>query len=266
MALWNLILLALIQGVTEFLPISSSGHLILLPSLTGMEDQGTALDIALHLGTLGAVVMYFWSDVTRAARGTGGLFRRRFGPDERLAAALAVATVPIILAGFVLQFTIGAAAFRSVALIGWATIGFGLLLWWFDRRGPSEAGIGDWTLSAALKLGLWQALALIPGTSRSGICITGARAMGFVREDAARISMLMSIPTIFASAALLAADVAADASGTLLRDALIAAVMAFFAALAALALMMRLLKSVDFTPYVIYRLILGAGLLLWAYG
>ena len=265
MALWHLILLALIQGVTEFLPISSSGHLILLPMLTGMEDQGTALDIALHLGTLGAVVLYFRTDVARALSGTWGLLRRRWGPDERLAAALAIATIPVILAGFVLKFTIGPEALRSVAVIGWATTGFGLLLWWFDRHGAQTREIGDWTLGQALRLGLWQAIALIPGTSRSGICITGARAMGFAREDAARIAMLMSIPTILASGALLVLDVAGDADGALLHDAAIAALLSFFAALGALALMMRLLRSVSFTPYVIYRLALGVFLLGWAY-
>lgn len=265
MALWHLILLALIQGVTEFLPISSSGHLILFPSLTGIEDQGLALDIALHLGTLGAVVLYFRADVARALRGTLGLLRRRRGPDERLALALAVATGPVVVAGFLMRLTVGTEAFRSIAVIGWATLLFGLLLWWFDRRGTQVREIDDWTLGQALRLGLWQAVALIPGTSRSGICITGARAMGFTREDAARIAMLMSIPTILASGALLALDVADDTNGVLLHDAAIAAVLSFFAALGALALMMRLLRSVSFTPYVLYRIALGLFLLGWAY-
>lgn len=265
MALWHLILLALIQGVTEFLPISSSAHLILVPALTGIDDQGVALDIALHLGTLVAVMFYFRADVARVLRGTLGLMRRRWGPDERLAGALAIATVPVILAGLVLNVTVGTEAFRSIAIIGWATLGFGLLLWWFDRRGAQTEEIGDWTLGRAVTLGLWQAVALIPGTSRSGICITGARAMGFTREDAARISMLMSIPTILASGALLVLDVIGDADGALLRDAAVAAALSFLAALGALALMMRLLRSVSFTPYVIYRIALGVFLLGWAY-
>lgn len=266
MTFLHLFLLALVQGVTEFLPISSSAHLILLPALTGMDDQGTALDIALHLGTLGAVVLYFRADVARALAGTLGLFRRRWGADERLAAALAIATLPVIVVGAVVSLTFGGAAMRSVAVIGWATLGFGLLLWWFDRRGPQVRTMPDWTMRQAFILGLWQALALIPGTSRSGICITGARAMGFTREDAARIAMLMSIPTILASATLLLRDVASDLNGPLLQDAAIAAALAFVAALGALSLMMRLLRSVNFTPYVIYRVILGIGLLLWAYG
>ena len=265
MALWHLLLLALVQGVTEFLPVSSSAHLILVPQLTGIADQGVALDVALHVGTLGAVVLYFHADVARALAGTAGLLRRAWGPDERLAAGLAIATVPVIIAGLILKVTGAADMMRSVAVIGWTTILFGALLWWSDRRDTPTRDISDWTPSQALKLGLWQAIALIPGTSRSGICITGARAMGYGREDAARIAMLMSIPTIVASGALLSLDLIGQTDGQLLRDAGIAAVMAFFAALAALALMMRLLRSISFTPYVIYRLILGTCLLGWAY-
>jgi undecaprenyl-diphosphatase len=266
MAIWHLILLALVQGVTEFLPISSSAHLILVPAVLNIQDQGVALDVALHVGTLGAVVLYFRADVARALAGTIGLFRRRWGPDERLAAGLAIATVPVVIIGLALKVTGAADAMRSVVVIGWATIGFGLLLWWFDRRGGETRTIADWTLKHALIFGFWQAIALIPGTSRSGIAITGARALGYAREDAARISMLMSIPTILASGALLSIDVIGQADGALLRDAAIGAVMAFIAALTALSLMMRLLRSVSFTPYVIYRLLLGATLLIWAYG
>lgn len=265
MPLWYLLLLALVQGVTEFLPISSSGHLILLPSLTGMDDQGTALDIALHVGALGAVVLYFRAEVAHAVMGLGGLLRGQRGERERLALGLMISTIPVVVAGALLSFTVGAEVLRSVAVIGWATVLFGVLLWWFDRRGPEILSLPDWGPRHALALGVWQAVALIPGTSRSGICITGARALGYGREDAARISMLMSIPTILASAALLATDVAADVDGTLLRDAALAAGMAFVAALAALAAMMRLLRSVSFTPYVVYRLVLGVVLLAWAY-
>ncbi|MEL6587900.1 MAG: undecaprenyl-diphosphate phosphatase [Pseudomonadota bacterium] len=265
MALWHLFLLAVLQGVTEFLPISSSGHLILLPALTGLDDQGTFLDVAVHVGTLGAVVLYFWRDVAMGLRGMIKLPKGVSGPEERLALSLIVATLPVIVAGFLLKVTVGTEVLRSVALIGWTTLLFGLLLWWFDQKGPSEKKIDDWSMRDAVKLGLWQAIALIPGTSRSGITITGARAMGYSREDAARIAMLMSIPTILASGTLLSLDLLDDASGAVLRDGAFAALMAFGAALAALHLMMRLLQSVSFTPYVIYRIFLGLGLLAFAY-
>ncbi len=265
MALWHLVFLALVQGITEFLPVSSSAHLILVPRLTGMADQGAALDVALHVGTLGAVVLYFRADVIRAISGALGWFSGHRGPDERLALGLAISTVPVMLAGLVLHSLGIDRMLRSVAVIGWATILFGALLWWFDRRGAEAKTVADWTPGQALKFGLWQALALIPGTSRSGVCITGARAMGYGREDAARLAMLMSIPTILASAALLSLDVIGADDGPLLTDMALAASFAFLAALGALALMMRLLRTVDFTPYVIYRLILGSFLLGWAY-
>lgn len=266
MALWHLFLLAVLQGVTEFLPISSSGHLILLPALTGLPDQGTLLDVAVHVGTLGAVVAYFRRDVARALRGVAGLVRGRRNAETRLALGLAIATVPVVLAGLAVKLTIGTDALRSVALIGWTTLGFGLLLGLYDRIGPQAKGEPDWTPMQALRFGLWQALALIPGTSRSGIVITGARAMGYARTEAARLAMLMSIPTILASGLLLSLDLRDATDWTLAGDAAIGAAFAFAAALAALHLMMRLLASISFLPYVLYRVALGTALLVYAYG
>lgn len=261
MPLLHLVLLAILQGVTEFLPISSSAHLILLPELTAMEDQGLALDVAVHVGTLFAVILYFRADVMLAARGTLSLMRFRLdGPGVFLALCLIAATIPVVIIGLILKVLGWTDALRSIELIGWTMLGFGIVLWWADKRGAHDRTAESWTLKHALILGLWQAVALLPGTSRSGICITGARFLGYSREAAARIAMLMSIPTIIASGALLATDLTADAA--LARDAAIAAAFAFFSALAALALMMRLLQSVSFTPYVIYRILLG-GVLLW---
>ena len=267
MTLFHLVLVAVIQGITEFLPVSSSGHLILLPALAGIADQGQAIDVAVHVGSLGAVIVFFWRDVGMAARGGVDLIRGRTdGPAAFLALCLIVATIPVVIAGLALELTGFDEALRSVAVIGWATIVFGVLLWWADRNGAEARAAEDWTLGHALTLGLWQATALIPGTSRSGIVITGARRLGYDRYGAAKLSMLMSIPTIIASGALLGAEVAADANLALARDAAIAAAFAFVAALVALTLMFRLLRSVNFTPYVIYRFALGAVLLFVAYG
>lgn len=266
MTLFHLFLLATVQGITEFLPISSSAHLILLPRLAGMPDQGLVLDVAVHVGTLAAVILYFRGDVSAAFVGLGRLARGRADtPGARLALLLCVATVPVVLAGLALKLTGAEAALRSVAVIGWATLVFGILLWLADTRGREDRTLARWSLRHAVMLGLWQAVALIPGTSRSGIVITGARMLGYARHDAARISMLMSIPTIAASGVLLAGDVVAAADWALLQQGALAAAMAFVAALAALALMMRLLASVSFTPYVIYRVVLGVVLLWIAY-
>jgi undecaprenyl-diphosphatase len=267
MSLFYLVIVAFIQGVTEFLPVSSSGHLILLPRLTGVEDQGLAIDVAAHVGTLGAVLLYFRRDCALAARGLLALARGRTeAPGARLATCLVVATVPVVLAGLALKLTGLDVALRSIAVIGWTMLGFGLVLWWADRTGDERRTDADWTLRHAVILGLWQVLALIPGTSRSGIVITGARALGYDRFGAAKLSMLMSIPTILASGVLLGADVALHADAALAREAAIAALFAFVAAILALVLMFRLLQSVSFLPYVVYRVALGLVLLAIAYG
>ncbi len=266
MTLTQLIILALIQGITEFLPISSSGHLILLPNLTGFADQGQVIDVAVHLGTLGAVVLYFWSDVGRAAAGIPRLLTGRIDTDgSRLAFLLAIATVPVVLFGLALKVTGFDDALRSVAVIGWTMLVFGVVLYWADQTGGTTKRSADWNLRDAIVMGLWQAVALIPGTSRSGITITAARQLGYAREDGARLAMLMSIPTILASGVLLGAEVAATADAEAARLGAIAAALAFVSALATLAIMMRLLRSVSFTPYVIYRVVLGIGLLIYAY-
>lgn len=266
MTLFQLLIVAVIQGVTEFLPVSSSGHLILLPALTGTPDQGLAIDVAVHVGTLLAVILYFRADVRVAAIGLGRLARGHMDtPGAFLALCLIIATIPALIVGLAIKLTGLDEAMRSVAVIGWTMLLFGLVLYWADRTGGTERTAGTWTLKHAALMGLAQCLALIPGTSRSGITITAARRLGYGREGAAKLSMLMSIPVIIASGAVLSTDVVGQANWALARDAAIAAAFAFVAALGALILMMRLLRSVSFTPYVIYRVILGIGLLVWAY-
>ena len=259
----HLFLLALLQGVTEFLPVSSSGHLILLPRLLGTEDQGIMLDVAVHVGTLGAVMLYFWRDMLRLLAGLGHVVTGRFStPQARLFLLLSFATIPVIIFGLVLKLSGLTDSLRSLEVIGWTMLIFGLVLYIADRKGGEEKQTGQWNWRDAALMGLAQAIALIPGTSRSGITITAARGLGYTRTDAARLSMLMSVPTILASGVLLGKDVLEAGDWTLLREAGIAAGLAFLAALLALSLMMRLLKSVSFTPYVIYRIGLG-GVLLW---
>jgi len=266
MTFFNLFLLAVIQGITEFLPISSSGHLILLPALTTLEDQGLVIDVAVHVGTLFAVILYFWRDVAMAVRGVPDLVRWKIDNQGAwLALCLCVATVPVVIVGFILKITGAMEAMRSIAVIGWMMIIFGIVLFLADRNGKSHKVTRDWGLRDAVILGLWQAVALIPGTSRSGACITGARALGYARHDAAKISMLMSIPTIIASGTLLGLDVVGSMDTQAMRDGAIAAVLSFFAALGALVFMMKLLRTVSFTPYVVYRLVLGTTLLWVAY-
>lgn len=266
MSLFHLILVALIQGLTEFLPVSSSGHLVLLPNLTGMDDQGQTIDVAVHVGTLFAVAIYFWTDVKIAGQGTKRLIRGKVDTKGAwLALCLGIATIPVVIFGLILKLSGLDEVIRSTVVIGWTMLLFGLVLYWTDQKGAETKMAPSWSIKDALILGLWQAIALIPGVSRSGATISGARALGYQREDAAKLSMLMSIPTISAAGTVLGAEVVMDMNAQLAFDSLVAASMAFLAALAALSLMMRLLKSVSFTPYVIYRVILGVILLVFAY-
>lgn len=263
MSLMHLLILALIQGVTEFLPISSSAHLILFPQLTGAVDQGVVIDVAVHVGTLVAVMIYFRKDVVEVLRGVPDLLRGRIAsPGARMAFLLFVATIPVMAFGLALKAFDLVEAMRSIKVIGWTMLVFGVLLYVADKRGSEERMADSWTLRDAVVLGLWQAVALIPGTSRSGITITGARFMGFERHDAARLAMLMSIPTIIASGGITALDLIGTTNMQVIQDGAIAAALACVAALLALSLMMRLLSAVSFTPYVIYRILLG-GFLLW---
>lgn len=266
MSLFELAILAIVQGITEFLPISSSGHLILLPRLLQVADQGLALDVAVHVGTLGAVMLFFRTEVARMGVGLGDIFGRRFStPDARLVLLLVIATMPVIVAGLILYLTGLSEALRSIAVIGWAMLVFGIVLYWADQRGPTHKSEAEWGLRDAIIMGLWQAVALIPGTSRSGITITASRLLGYNREDGARISMLLSIPTILASGVVLAFDVIGEANWQTAKDAAVGALLAFVSAYLALAIMMKLLRSVSFTPYVIYRVVLGVILLVIAY-
>lgn len=255
----HLVVLAVVQGITEFLPISSQGHLVLVPAVTGWPDQGLAIDVAVHVGTLGAVMVYFRRDLVRMA---AGIARRDDG--GKLALQIAVATVPVVLAGIAL-FALGAERLRSIEVIGWTTLGFGVLLYAVDRACPARRRLEQMTLGPAALIGLAQVLALIPGTSRSGITMTAARALGFERLEAARFSMLVSIPVIIAAGTLQAVALYGTGDAVLTGRAAIAAAMAFVTALGAIGFLMRWLARASFTPFVAYRVVLGVALLVWAY-
>jgi undecaprenyl-diphosphatase len=267
MTLLQLFILAIVQGITEFLPISSSAHLVLLHELGGPTGDALALDVAVHLGSIGAVVIYFWPDVRAALTGLGRLARRQHdGYESRLAFGLIIATIPAVLVGAVLALTGWVDLLRNTTVIGWMMILFGVLLWIAHRFSPEARPATEWRLRDAIIMGLWQAVALIPGVSRSGITMTSARFLGFERHAAARVAMLMSIPITLATGALLMMKVMrSPVSDELLLNASIAAALSFVAAYLALAMMMKLLNRVSFTPYVIYRIILGVVLLAIAY-
>ena len=264
MDIFQLLVIALVQGITEFLPISSSAHLILIPVVTGWADQGLAIDVAAHIGTLAAVILYFRSDVGRLLTGARDAAVRRRSAEARLLLQLAVATLPVVVAGFVLKDMI-ATDMRSPVLIAATTAGFGLLLFTADRRADdARGGIETLSWTAVLLIGLAQALALVPGVSRSGITMTAALFLGLRRTDAARFSLLLSIPTTAAAGTLGAADLWQSGDAALQSDALLVAVFAFASAFAAIAGLMAWLRRASFLPFVVYRLVLAtllAGLI-----
>ena len=266
MSLLHLIVVAVVQGLTEFLPISSSAHLILVPLVGDWPDQGPTIDIAVHVGTLGAVVLYFRQDVGTMTVGLFALLRGRMTPGAQLFLLICVGTLPALGLGYVLASQGFMEQLRSPVVIAWATVVFGLLLWATDRLCLRVNHIEQLDLRAILLIGAAQALALIPGTSRSGITITAARALGYERQDAARISLLLSIPIILAAGAYQGWEVVQAGQLALGLDALVAAGLAFVTALLAVSLMMWWLRQASYTPFVIYRLLLGAVLLYWVYG
>lgn len=259
----NLIVLALVQGITEFLPISSSAHLILVPSLFGWPDQGLAIDIAVHVGTLLAVLVYFRRDIVDLLGGALAALKGRPDDRSRLVLHLMIATLPIMVVGLLVE-DIVASSLRSELLIAATTIGFGIVLWLADRGGAGfERRIADMTAKDALLIGLAQVLALIPGTSRAGITVTAALFLRFNRSDCARFSMLLSIPTVAAAGLFGALDLIKGGDAALQADALWAGLLSFLAALVAIWGLMAWLRRSSFTPFVIYRLLFGVFLLFW---
>jgi undecaprenyl-diphosphatase len=261
----QLIVIAALQGITEFLPISSSGHLILIPWLTGWPDQGAEIDIAVHVGTLLAVLVYFHRDFGSLALGGFNLARGRWTPPGRLLLLLIVATVPVVAIGYGIAAAGLLPGLRQPVIIAWTTVGFGILLYVVDRVSMRLNRIDHLGLGGFVVLGLAQALALIPGTSRSGITITAGRLLGLERDEAARVALLMAAPTIVAAGGYGAWQLWQSDNFALQSDAVIAAGLAFATALAAIALMMAWVRHASYTPFVVYRLILGGFLLYWVY-
>jgi undecaprenyl-diphosphatase len=265
MPIEQIIVLAVVQGITEFLPISSSGHLILIPFLTGWPDQGQFTDVMTHLGTLLAVLIYFWRDVWHLILGTLNLFRGKITHDGKLALYILAGTIPAILFGYTLKKLNVPDLERNVTVVAWNTVIYGVLMLVADTVGKQEKTINDVTLKSAFLIGCAQALALIPGTSRSGVTMTAARFLNFTRSDSARFSFLLGIPATAAAIALTLGD-AVKSGCHITSDELLAAGFTFIAGILAIAFLMNLLRRISFLPFVLYRMALGGFLLVLVYG
>ncbi len=252
--------LAVVQGLTEFLPVSSSAHLILLPVIAGWPDQGLAFDVAVHVGTLLAVMVYFRRPLrTMLVDTVRALRERRLVGESRLAGLVALATVPIVVGGVLLkEFAEG--PLRAPLVIAGTTVGFGLLLWIACRfAGPRREDELRWT--DALVIGASQVLAIIPGTSRSGITITAALFLGMTPDAAARFSFLLSIPTIGLAGGWKALILVQQAGPVHWGQILFGVVVSGVAAYLCIGAFLALLERIGMTPFVLYRLVLGVVLL-----
>lgn len=257
----QVVVLSLVQGITEFLPISSSAHLILVPELTSWTDQGLAFDVALHVGSLAAVVLYFRRELWRmTCSWSASVAGRGMDDDARLAWWVILATVPVGLAALLFRETIEV-TLRSALLLAGSLILFGLVLGYADWRGRGTRTEHQLTWRDALLIGLAQALALIPGTSRSGITMTAALLLGMSREGAARFSFLMSIPVIVLAGGLEAyillleprpIDWPALWWGTLLSG---------ISAYLCIHYFLVVIKRIGMQPFVVYRVVFGLWLI-----
>lgn len=259
--------LSILQGLTEFLPVSSSGHLIIFSKFTPFPDQGLALDVAVHVGSILAVMIYFSEDLWKIFK---GLLKTYFvpsfkNPGAKLFWLIVIGTLPVIFIGLILKET-GTEWLRSTKLIGWTILGYGLLLFVADKFGMTIRKIEHLNAWDAFLIGCAQCLALIPGTSRSGVTVTMARFLSMERREAAKFSMLLSIPAIIAAAALVAFEMYQNHNMAEIIDAIDGITYSFAASIVAIYVVMWWLKKSTFLPFVIYRIILGGFLLLDSYG
>jgi undecaprenyl-diphosphatase len=262
MDLVQAIVLAIVQGLSEFLPISSSGHLILIPHFFGWADQGLAFDVAVHLGTLLAVLIYFRRQLgTMAAAWIDSVFRRRHTRDSRLAWQILVATLPVGLTGLLFADFIEA-NFRNPLFVAGTLTFFGILMYLADRFGRGSKDEFGLTWPQAFAIGCAQALALMPGTSRSGVTMTAGRALGLTRSAAARFSFLLAVPGIAAAGAYEGLKLVTSAEPVDWQPMLVGAAFAALSGIACIHFLIRFIERIGLLPFTVYRLIL-AGVIVW---
>jgi undecaprenyl-diphosphatase len=261
MSLIQTVVLAVLQGFTEFLPVSSSAHLLLVPVVTGWQDQGLAFDVGLHAGSLAAVLIYFRNDLRDMISGFwGSVIRQTVDARARLAWAIIFGTIPVGLAGLLLRDVV-AGYFRSPIITAAGLIGFGLLLGWADWKKKGSRSIRQLGWRDVVLIGCAQALALIPGTSRSGITITAGLMAGFSREAAARFSFLLSIPVIALAGMLETASLIKIGDGVDWVPLVLGILISGISAFACIHYFLAFIRRIGMQPFVIYRILLGCLLL-----
>lgn len=256
MTWFQALVLGLVQGLSEFLPISSSAHLTLTPWLFGWDDPGLAFDVALHVGTLVAVAWYFRADWASLIKSAWRIARHRAitTPDEWRAVFLVVATIPAVIAGFTIE-DLAESTLRSPWIIAVTLIVMGVLLWLADRLARRDRALATMGMRDAILLGIAQACALVPGVSRSGATITGGRLLGFDRQSAAVFSFLMSFPVTLGAAVLKAPEAFHSSANTV--NVLVGIAAAALSSWAAIAVLLRYVSRHSYGIFAAYRVVLG---------
>lgn len=262
MSIFQAIVLGVVQGVTEFLPISSTAHLRIVPALLGWGDPGAAFSAIIQLGTVAAVIIYFWRDLLKLAAAffTGLAHRKPFETvDARLAWYVLIGTIPVGIAGILFKKAIEG-SLRSLYVIAAAMMALGVVLFLAERLAQHQRSISEMTMRDGIIIGLCQAVALIPGSSRSGTTITGGLALGLKREDAARYSFLLSIPANTAAGIFQLKQIlhAVDRPSTTILT--VGTVVSFAVGMLAIAGLLRFLRTRTTLVFVVYRLLMGGAL------
>ncbi|MGI9116710.1 MAG: undecaprenyl-diphosphate phosphatase [Gaiellales bacterium] len=263
MGWFEAILLGIVQGLTEFLPISSTGHVRIVPALFGWEDPGAAFSAVIQLGTMAAVLIYFRTDIARITVAfLRGLRHRelRRTPDSLMGWYVAVGTVPVVIFGFAFRHQISTGA-RSLLLISTVLVIGGIIMLAVDRIAVLQRGIDSVSWRDGIIIGLCQALALVPGVSRSGATIVGGLVLGFDRETAARFSFLLSIPAVVLSGLFELKDVGDGSNNASIVATIIATVFAFIFGYAAIAFLLRYLARHTLTIFGVYRIVVGLAVM-----
>ena len=249
----EVLILSLIQGVTEFLPISSSSHLILFSKLTNFQNQSLSLDVSLHIGSFLAVITFFYKDLIK------------FLKNKDLFIKILISSLPVMILGFLLVQTDLISELRNIKVIGWMTLLFGVLLYISDKFNMHKNIESDFTYKSALMIGFFQMISLVPGVSRSGITITAARLLKFNRYDAAKISFLLSIPTLAVVSIFVIKNIVSAENMNISFLNLFSILLSFVFSLTTIKYFLQYIKSFSLDIFVIYRVILGIVILAFAY-
>lgn len=260
----DILLISIIQGITEFFPVSSSSHITVLGKILKFSAPGRVAEVALHIGTLFVVMIYFWRDVSGLIAAFFNMFRLKFAGHFPMLRNLIISTLPAIIAGFTIhhyKYSFG----KTLVVVGWASIVAGIMMYAVDKTCPTTRKVDQMTFKDALIIGVLQIMAFIPGASRLGTTMTAARLLGFKRSEAARYSFLLSLPTILGAVVLVMTDFYKSPGVFFTPTLYVGLAVSFFVGLIALGIFMTMMRNITLTFIALYRVVFGAFLLYFSW-